>query len=54
MVLFCELILNLKRNIMNFKLPTQIMIAMVLGVVVGYFKENAIVFQPVGIFLFGC
>ena len=34
---------------MNFKLPTQIVISMVLGVLVGVLlRENAVVFQPVG------
>ena len=34
---------------MNFKLPTQIMFAMLLGVIVGIlFREHALVFEPLG------
>jgi len=34
---------------MNFKLPTQIMFAMLLGVIVGIlFRENALIFEPLG------
>ncbi len=34
---------------MNYKLPTQIMIAMILGVITGIlFRENAVIFQPIG------
>ncbi|MBA95591.1 MAG: dicarboxylate/amino acid:cation symporter [Rickettsiales bacterium] len=34
---------------MNFKLPTQIMFAMLLGVIVGIlFREHALIFEPLG------
>lgn len=34
---------------MNYKLPAQIMVAMVLGIVAGVlFRENAVIFQPIG------
>ena len=34
---------------MNFKLPTQIVISMILGVLTGVLlRENAVIFQPVG------